>query len=154
MGVLDRAKIVLAKHGITSAQADVLRKAARKYKDYVPKGAFYGGEVSTYAVRQDTLDALLTRRLIVKELVHKEDREERLKHAEGLIDQSFSDAKTYDPYSKPYPASSDPNWKHILAHLKAAEETFKSLQLTCLRITDAGRAVAKEWKEAIGAEEE
>lgn len=52
-------KALVKQHGITEAQFDVLRRAARKYEEYVPgKGALHTGEVNTYGVRQDTLDAL------------------------------------------------------------------------------------------------
>jgi hypothetical protein len=50
---------------------------------------------------------------------------------------------------KPFPC-----WKVVLEDLRAAAGIYAKLTHTCLRITEAGRALAKEWKDAIGAVEE
>jgi hypothetical protein len=145
----------LRKHDLTTAQMDVLRRAARKYAEGSETSAFHDGTVYTYGIRGDLLVKLNGRGLIAS--VHKIDnlgmRGAIEMQANYLISSAFRIASG-DPFGVTDEEQPVLRWRAVLSDLTVAKAKLSSLNETVLRITDAGRAVAAEWKEVVGAEEE
>lgn len=174
------------KRGLTAAQFDVLRKAARKYHNFRDeKDGLHTGQVEEYGVNPATLRALREYGAIDQGYRWNNPEERRLmeERAQGLVIHAWLVANgEEDAFKDAGPGiSTEVNgipaqgvtmlpsgeqeirissefygvaWAHVLKQLKQAEELYTRLRATCLLITEQGRALAVEWKAAVGATEE
>jgi hypothetical protein len=156
------SKTVLKKHNITSAQADVLRRAARKYgfptRDRETGDVvwpLWDGTVDIYNIRQETLDILKSRSWIHQtwKIDDEEQRRAIASEENRLITSAWEIARAHDPGEKLYGTDLVAALA-VLQNLDQARLKHNSLFVKVLKITEAGRAVAAEWKAALGAEEE
>jgi hypothetical protein len=153
---------VTKKHGLSALQIGVLREAARKYKNWSPgpMPELHDGQVPTYHVRQDTLSALENKGLIQSEFLYDEaTRAKRSQTADAIFHGVFEMARQHGPYDPVLIAPGETEeiteaWKSMSVGLKMASSLLRDNETKVLRITDAGRAIAAEFKFAIGAEEE
>jgi hypothetical protein len=153
---------VAKKYGLSAPQIGVLREAARKYKNWKPgpMPELHDGTVPTYNTRQDTLDALRNKGYIQSEYLYDDAaRTKRAQTADSILHGAFEMARQHGPYDPVLVAPGETDetteaWKSMMVNLKMASNLLKDNDTKVLRITDAGRAVAAEFKFAIGAEEE
>jgi hypothetical protein len=152
-------KAVLKKHDITASQADVLLFAARKYADFyrakTPDQQVHDGTVQTYNVRQETI-GIMRQRGWIHETWKIDDEDQRLAIARDenrLITSAWEIARAHDPGEKLYGTDLVAALA-VLQNLDQARVKHNSLFVKVLKITDAGRAVASEWKAAVRAEKE
>lgn len=157
-------RAVEKKYGLSGPQIGILRDAARKWVGYTATPVcgppqLHDGQVSSYNVRQDSLDALRAKGFITTAYLYSDaEREKRAEKATRLMGDAFRTARTYEPKERlPLGAKEDgtyPAWKMVIKTLQEAEALLKGNEQKVTRITDAGREVAAEFKFAIGAEEE
>lgn len=155
---LKDAKAVCKKYNITLAQAGVLRTAARKYvstyKDQ--HGELFDGQIERYNVRADTLESLRKREFIrVEHRFGAREQASRLENAQKLIRNAWSISGHHAPFDIEERSGLEA-WRACYKNLHEAIALWQSIlpTNTVQRITEAGRTIAKEFKAAVGAEEE
>lgn len=151
------ARVIEKKYELSGPQLGILRTAARKYKTHLSKEE-HNGEVETYNVRQDTLNVLIAKGLIHNDFLYSEDeRARRVAMAEQIKIKMFETCRAVMPNDHLHideTMGSIPAWKLVYRELERVAALLKGNMTKVIRITDAGRAVAEEFKFAIGAEEE
>lgn len=156
------------KWGLREAQFDVLRKAARKYVEYVFQRertdfTLYNGEVVGFGVHSTTLTSLTVGGYIVRDVFREEEtaRQALDLQAHDLIELAFATCRVQMPFlyietevgGTALPAWRSA-WRSVYSRLQAADLLVKHRDVRCTKITDKGREAAADWKQAIGAEEE
>lgn len=160
----DAGKAVLKKYSLTGPQMEVLRNAARKWKNgRNDKEGLHDGQISTFGTHSTTLEILTGRGFLFKEHLHSaQERANRAARSNEIARKAFLVARNYDPYELMQSDSTSdigvvidtPVWQVVLEMLNKVKDDTKENQIVVTRITDQGRAIVDEFKTAIGAEEE
>lgn len=156
----EAGKAIMKKHNISGAQIEVLRNAARKWKNYYnDKEGLHDGQITTYNVHTSTISILTERGLIVKtHLYDAQDRANRALRSKQIADKAFRVAISYDPFDMIQLDGSDgddtPAWRVVADRLEEVRKIVHGNTIEVFRITDAGREIINEFKLAIGATEE